>query len=101
MPEMDGFDMLKQLDEIPKVICISDYDEYALDAFKVNAIDYLLNPVDPARLADTLEKIKTETEIESFAPVSNTREERKLNEKDRVFSTNGDGCRYPYLEGIR
>src|SRR5690554_6646701 len=62
MPEMDGFEMLKQLDEIPKVIFISAYDDYALDAFKVNALDYLLKPVDPARLADTLEKIKAETE---------------------------------------
>lgn len=101
MPEMDGFEMLKQLDEIPKVIFISAYDDYALDAFKVNALDYLLKPVDPARLADTLEKIKAETENEFFSPVSNTREERKLNKKDRVFIKDGEKCFYPYLEEIR
>src|SRR5690554_1206671 len=54
MPEMDGFEMLKELDEIPRVIFISAYDDYALDAFKVNALDYLLKPVDPARLADKI-----------------------------------------------
>ena len=43
MPEMNGFEMLKKLDEIPKVIFVTAYDEYALKAFEVNALDYLLN----------------------------------------------------------
>src|SRR5690554_8019734 len=77
MPEMDGFEMLKQLDEIPKVVFISAYDEYALEAFKVNALDYLLKPVDPVRLSETLEKIQKENEDEFFSSVKNTREERK------------------------
>lgn len=101
MPEMDGFEMLKQLEEIPKVIFISAYDDYAIDAFKVNALDYLLKPVDPAQLAATLEKIKKDTDDEFFSPVSNTREERKLNNKDRVFIKDGEKCFFPYLEEIR
>jgi two-component system LytT family response regulator len=101
MPEMDGFEMLKQLEEIPKVIFITAYDEYAIDAFKFNALDYLLKPVDPLRLADTLEKIKEENEDEFFSLISNSREERKLNHKDRVFIKDGEKCYFPYLEDIR
>ena len=101
MPEMDGFEMLKQLDEIPMVVFISAYDDYAVDAFKVNALDYLLKPVDPAQLAATLEKIKKDNEDEFFSLVSNTREERKLNNKDRVFIKDGEKCFFPYLEEVR
>src|SRR5690554_7120803 len=90
MPEMDGFEMLKQLDEIPKVVFISAYDEYALEAFKVNALDYLLKPVDPVRLSETLEKIQKENEDEFFSSVKNTREERKLDIKDRIYIKDGE-----------
>lgn len=101
MPEMDGFEMLKQLEDIPKVIFITAYDEYAVDAFKVNALDYLLKPVDPARLAETLEKINNDSEDEFFSLVNNIREERKLNIKDRIFIKDGEKCFFPYLKEIR
>jgi|SRR5690554_220973 len=101
MPEMDGFEMLKQLEDIPKVIFITAYDEYAVDAFKVNALDYLLKPVDPARLAETLEKITKDSEDEFFSLVNNIREERKLTIKDRIFIKDGEKCFFPYLKEIR
>lgn len=101
MPEMDGFEMLKQLDEIPKVVFISAYDEYALEAFKVNALDYLLKPVDPVRLSETLEKIQKENEDEFFSSVKNTREERKLDIKDRIYIKDGEKSFFPYLKDVR
>src|SRR5690554_2857228 len=101
MPEMDGFEMLKHLEEIPKVVFISAYDDYAIEAFKVNALDYLLKPVDPAHLAATLEKIVTDTDDEFSSSFNNTREERKLNNNDRVFIKDGEKCFYPYLKEIR
>lgn len=101
MPEMDGFEMLKRLDEIPRVIFTSAYDEYALEAFKVNALDYLLKPIDPTRLKDAIQKIKNDSEDEFFSPIANPREERKLNNTDRVFIKDGEKCYFPLLSEIR
>ncbi len=55
MPGKTGFDMLAELDHAPSVIFTTAYDEYALKAFEVNALDYLLKPIEPKRLADSLE----------------------------------------------
>src|SRR6476620_2570221 len=58
MPGKTGFDMLAELDHAPQVIFTTAYDEYALKAFEVNALDYLLKPVEPRRLADAMEKLR-------------------------------------------
>jgi Response regulator of the LytR/AlgR family len=50
MPEKTGFDLLEELDSVPHVIFTTAYDEYALKAFQVNALDYLLKPIEPKRL---------------------------------------------------
>lgn len=61
MPRGTGFDLLKSLEEIPfKVIFTTAYDEYALDAFKVNAVAYLLKPIDGEELNTVIEKISLE-----------------------------------------
>ena len=59
MPEMDGFEVLQQLHGVsmPVVIFVTAYDAYAIRAFEVNAADYLLKPVDPARFAAALERV--------------------------------------------
>src|SRR5918993_3808857 len=58
MPGKTGFDLLSELDRAPQVIFTTAYDEYALKAFEVNALDYLLKPIEPKRLADAVEKLK-------------------------------------------
>jgi two-component system LytT family response regulator len=58
MPELTGFDVLDRLDYTPLVIFSTAYDEYALRAFEVNSIDYLLKPVDPKRLAQAVNKLQ-------------------------------------------
>ena len=55
MPGKTGFDMLTELDSAPHVIFTTAYDEYALKAFEVNALDYLMKPVEPKRLADAIQ----------------------------------------------
>jgi len=50
MPEMTGFDLIEQLDRNIPVVFTTAYDRYALEAFAVNSIDYLLKPVEAARL---------------------------------------------------
>lgn len=57
MPGANGFEMLEQLDRVPLVIFTTAYDDYALKAFEVNALDYLLKPVEPERLAAALAKV--------------------------------------------
>ena len=58
MPGKTGFDMLQELDRAPHVIFTTAYDEFALKAFEVNALDYLMKPVEPKRLADALHKLQ-------------------------------------------
>ncbi len=57
MPGMTGFDLLDRLREVPEVIFTTAYDQHALQAFDVNALDYLLKPIAPARLAFALQKL--------------------------------------------
>ncbi len=60
MPEMDGFAMLQELDksEWPQVVFVTAYEKYALKAFEVNALDYLLKPFDDARFQLALNRAK-------------------------------------------
>lgn len=53
----DGFSLLPQLDYLPAIIFTTGFNEYALRAFEVNAIDFLLKPIDPERLAHALERL--------------------------------------------
>ena len=51
-----GFDLLEMLDYIPKVVFTTAHDEFAIKAFEVNALDYLLKPIDTQRLDEAIEK---------------------------------------------
>src|SRR5260370_5500456 len=59
MPGLNGFDMLAQLRESPLIVFATAYDEFAIRAFDANAIDYLLKPIQPARLAQALEHVQS------------------------------------------
>ncbi len=60
MPELDGFEMLEQLepDELPCVVFCTAFDDYAMKAFEVHALDYLLKPVDKERFATTIDRVR-------------------------------------------
>lgn len=58
MPGMTGFELLEQLEDLPAVVFTTAYDEYAIKAFEVNALDYLLKPIVPARLAAALARLR-------------------------------------------
>jgi len=60
MPEVDGFALLRALpaEQMPVTVFVTAYDQYALDAFAANAIDYLLKPVDDERLDQSLERVR-------------------------------------------
>ncbi len=58
MPKLSGFDVIELMeDDMPPVIFITAYDEYAIKAFEANAVDYLLKPINPQRLQAALDKI--------------------------------------------
>jgi two-component system LytT family response regulator len=57
MPGGTGFDLLTRLDTVPRIIFTTAYDRYAVAAFDVNALDYLLKPIEPERLAAALDKL--------------------------------------------
>jgi two-component system LytT family response regulator len=57
MPGLTGFDVLKHLDEIPQIIFSTAYDQYALQAFEVHAVDYLLKPYTRARFAQAIQRV--------------------------------------------
>ena len=102
MPEMNGFEMVKHLEEIPQVIFVTAYDEFALKAFEMNALDYLLKPVAPKRLQEAIKKL---TNIdEDFSSNSNQiseAKERFLTLEDRVFIKDGEKCWFIEVRKIR
>lgn len=61
MPGVDGFEVVQQLDagNMPVILFLTAYDEYAVKAFEVNALDYILKPIDEDRLHQVLEKVRT------------------------------------------
>ena len=59
MPEQDGFDLLSSLKNCPPVIFVTAYAEYAVQAFEVHAVDYLLKPVRPERLSQALRRLQS------------------------------------------
>ena len=99
MPERTGFDLLEDLDYVPKVIFTTAYDEYALKAFEVNALDYLLKPIEPERLKEAISKLGKEGEAEAAAEPA--QETRKLGLHDQVFVKDGDRCWFVSLSKVR
>lgn len=100
MPGKTGFDLLRELNRAPEVIFTTAYDEYALRAFEVNALDYLLKPIEPKRLADAIHKLEEEEETgDAEAPVTTNRS--LLNENDQVFVKDGERCWFVRLGDIR
>jgi two-component system LytT family response regulator len=102
MPGMTGFEMLKQLEEIPKVIFVTAYDEFALKAFEINALDYILKPVDPIRLQESVKKInQKEEDFISKLEGQTSRKDRQLTLSDSVFIKDGEKTWFIELNRIR
>lgn len=101
MPGKTGFELLDELNgPTPEVIFITAYDEYTLQAFEVNALDYLMKPVDENRLRDSILKV--------IKRVDDRRESRRVSDeaetlsiKDQVFLKDGDKCWFVELSKVR
>ncbi len=96
MPEKTGFDLLEELIETPCVIFTTAYNEFAIKAFEVNALDYLLKPVQLQRLREAIAKVKKQ-----LTDLTQEKERLKLSENDQVFIRDGDKCWFVKLTDIR
>jgi two-component system, LytTR family, response regulator len=98
MPGKTGFQLLEMLDSVPLVVFTTAYDEFALKAFEVNALDYLLKPIQPERLAETVAKLQ---EKERARAVAARNPDKKLGLNDQVFVKDGDRCWFVSLSNVR
>ena len=97
MPGKNGFELLEELDSVPTVVFTTAYDEYALKAFEFNAMDYLLKPIEPKRLEDTIKKLVVKNRKEIIADL----DKPILSENDQVFVKDGEKCWFIKLQNVR
>jgi two-component system LytT family response regulator len=81
MPEKSGFELLESLNHVPEVLFITAYDQYAVQAFEVNALDYLMKPIREERFAKAIEKIRNTIKVKSSLNNS-LAQDRKIFIKD-------------------
>jgi two-component system LytT family response regulator len=106
MPGKSGFDFLEALSPPhPHVIFTTAYNEYALQAFEVNALDYLTKPIHPKRLATAIERARERVIVPADQPSSSPAHlptgPQNWREEDRVFVREQDRCWFVTIKSIR
>jgi two-component system, LytTR family, response regulator len=105
MPGKNGFELLQAIEgKTPEVVFTTAYDEYAIKAFEFNALDYLLKPVDLARLSEAIHRVEEEL-LHGTAADRNPNvpkdTARLLGENDQVFVKDGEKCWFVRLGKVR
>ena len=90
MPEKSGFDLLETLEEVPAVIFTTAFDQYAVQAFEINALDYLMKPIREERFAKAIENIRKRLSVE-YKNAPNDRQ---------IFIKDGEKCHFVRLSEI-
>ena len=104
MPGMSGFELVEQLDHLPRIIFSTAYDEYAVQAFEVNAVDYLLKPYTADRFREALERALSRMEDEEQMAerieriIRQTREQTQFS--DRMFVRTGKRIKPVLLDEV-
>lgn len=102
MPGKNGFELLEEIQgKAPDVVFVTAYDEYALKAFEVNALDYLMKPVDEERLAELVQQLDKKISRKKVQPEAPIVNDDKLDITDQVFLKDGEKCWFVQLEKIR
>lgn len=91
LPDGDGFDVLDKSERTPKVIFTTAYEQHAVRAFEFNALDYLLKPVTPERLAEALRK---------SLPAASPEPQRAIDQDSQIFIRDGERCYFVKLRDI-
>tara|TARA_B100001109_G_C18862875_1_gene475038 strand:- start:3831 stop:4568 length:738 start_codon:yes stop_codon:yes gene_type:complete len=102
MPGKNGFELLEDLQYVPRVVFTTAYDEYALKAFEVSAFDYLLKPIEKERLNDTILKLEQELkeDQEQGEKQSENSNTEKLGLEDQIFVKDGTKCWFVKLKQV-
>lgn len=103
MPGKNGFELLQSIEgKAPEVVFTTAYDEYAIKAFEFNALDYLLKPVELARLSEAIHRIEEELHVgEPAATPAGQGGHKALGEADQVFVKDGEKCWFVKLGKVR
>jgi two-component system LytT family response regulator len=96
MPGRTGFQLLESLESVPLVVFTTAYDEFALKGFEVNALDYLLKPIQAERLSEAVQKIMEKERAKAGRAAG-----KKLGLEDQVFVKDGERCWFVNLANIR
>jgi two-component system LytT family response regulator len=106
MPDGSGFDVLERLDEAPAVIFTTAFDQYALQAFEVNALDYLVKPIAPARLAAAVARAASRLPAPADRHLDKPGQPEQRDDPDhlgrgkRIFVREGERCWFVAVEEI-
>jgi two-component system, LytTR family, response regulator len=93
MPEKSGFDLLESMEVVPQVIFTTAFNQYAVQAFEINALDYLMKPIREERFTKAVEKIRER--IIKKSVVSNP-----ITANRQIFIKDGEKCHFVWLSEI-
>lgn len=100
MPELNGFEVLEKINHTPEIIFTTAYDEYAIKAFEVNSIDYLLKPIEPERLAKAIERLNSVENKIYTEKISNLIRLYEQNWATKLQAKVGDKIKFIDVESI-
>lgn len=101
MPGKTGFEWLEEWDGfLPEIIFTTAFDEYALKAFEVNALDYVLKPIELARLSESIQKLESRFQRPIRTEKSITTN-HVLGGNDQIFVKDGEKCWFVRLDRVR
>jgi two-component system LytT family response regulator len=101
MPGKTGFEWLEEWDGfLPEIIFTTAFDEYALKAFEVNALDYVLKPIELARLSESIQKLESRFQRPTN-PEKSATTNHVLGGNDQIFVKDGEKCWFVRLDRVR
>jgi two-component system LytT family response regulator len=101
LPDGDGFSVLEQCEHLPKVIFTTAYDQYAVRAFAVNALDYLLKPIERERFLTALTRAEQEhTRMQTEPAPQPAPEAPRKSRHDQIFIRDGEACHFVRLNEV-
>lgn len=101
MPGKTGFEWLEEWDGfLPEIIFTTAFDEYALKAFEVNALDYVLKPIELARLSESIQKLESRFK-RTVSTEKTTSASHVLGGNDQIFVKDGEKCWFVRLDRVR
>jgi two-component system LytT family response regulator len=96
MPGKDGFGFLENLEEVKEVIFVTAYDQFAIKAFEVNALDYILKPVNPQRLAEAIQRFRAKHQTSQ----NSSSDDERLSAEKKIFIKDGEKCHFVQISKI-